>query len=519
MVAEACQVYASAWTILLQPPVTFGTTSDPHRPQRRLMNSAQARPHPLTTCLFAVGAALALTFVPKPAWIIGALALLMTAIWIASQQRHASSQPHRAIGWLCTAIVATFHLLWVYAATSFGVLLAWTPDRLSLIVVIALACGWLLTAQRPLSRVKIPMVVPLGAWIALILSGWLREENLLRCDDFLALQAPVELILPSHPELSSCRPGEVRPAGRFPRTIWQGPDDRIIFTTQGTPIAGGIDGSVCQADLGSSARPQCVGRPSSKSQGIIDLEAEQRLLVLQWGILTPDGRSGSVAMEIPREGDLTVLAEHWFPEMFGDGFYSPQLSTLSLFSDRNTETGYLFPVHWPDLARQPAIPMPIIMPAEIHVDSERGEGIVCGTPMGAAIVPGQLPLRGFGTSAAGPIERVSLSWGCDWDPASRKAFIAVPNFGLLDRVDFDSGAVEKRWFIGPGARSVAYDARRRRIYLTDFLRGYVVAFDERSETVVNRWFVGRFSRWVRLTRDGAALLATSNLGIVRIPLD
>jgi hypothetical protein len=45
-----------------------------------------------------------------------------------------------------------------------------------------------------------------------------------------------------------------------------------------------------------------------------------------------------------------------------------------------------------------------------------------------------------------------------------------------------------------------------------------VAFDELSGREVGRWFVGRFSRWVRLTPDRSALLATGNLGIVRIPL-
>jgi hypothetical protein len=68
-------------------------------------------------------------------------------------------------------------------------------------------------------------------------------------------------------------------------------------------------------------------------------------------------------------------------------------------------------------------------------------------------------------------------------------------------------------------RSVAYDRARRRVYFTDFLRGNVVALDEPSGGIVGRWFVGRFSRWVQLTHDGRALLATSNLGIIRISLD
>jgi DNA-binding beta-propeller fold protein YncE len=114
---------------------------------------------------------------------------------------------------------------------------------------------------------------------------------------------------------------------------------------------------------------------------------------------------------------------------------------------------------------------------------------------------------------------VSITWGCDWDPATRKVYTTIPNLGLLDRIDYDTGQVEKRWIIGPGMRSVAYDQVRHRVYFTDFLRGYVLAFDEQSERIVDRWFVGRFSRWVRLTRDGHALLATGNLGIVLILLD
>jgi hypothetical protein len=33
--------------------------------------------------------------------------------------------------------------------------------------------------------VWVPPALPLGIWIALVLSGWVREENWVRCDDFL----------------------------------------------------------------------------------------------------------------------------------------------------------------------------------------------------------------------------------------------------------------------------------------------------------------------------------------------
>jgi hypothetical protein len=65
---------------------------------------------------------------------------------------------------------------------------------------------------------------------------------------------------------------------------------------------------------------------------------------------------------------------------------------------------------------------------------------------------------------------------------------------------------------------VAFDAARRRLYVANFLRGDVVSFDVDSGRRVQEWFVGRFSRWVALSRDRNSLFATSNLGVVRIAL-
>jgi hypothetical protein len=173
----------------------------------------------------------------------------------------------------------------------------------------------------------------------------------------------------------------------------------------------------------------------------------------------------------------------------------------------------------PDFERLPTLPPGLYTPGELRYDQAVGEGVSCGGPAGAAIQGNPFGYRYFADGDASLLERVSLTWGCDWDPATRKVYVGVPNLGLLDRIDYDTGRVEKRWFVGFGMRSVAYDPARKRVYLTDFLRGEVVAFDERTERVVARWFVGRFSRWVQLTRDATALLATGNLGVVRIPLD
>jgi hypothetical protein len=71
----------------------------------------------------------------------------------------------------------------------------------------------------------------------------------------------------------------------------------------------------------------------------------------------------------------------------------------------------------------------------------------------------------------------------------------VPNLGCSTASTYETGRVERRWFVGLGRRSVAYDRARRRVYFTDFLRGEILAFDERSEQITDRWFVGHFSRW------------------------
>jgi hypothetical protein len=186
-----------------------------------------------------------------------------------------------------------------------------------------------------------------------------------------------------------------------------------------------------------------------------------------------------------------------------------------MFSDRRDQ---IYRAVLPDF--EPAAPIPIAFaPGELHYDPGAGEGVACGSPGGAALRGEPFALRPFAGEDSSWCEKVSLTWGCDWDQPARKVYMTVPNLGLLERIDYDSGRVEKRWYVGPGMRSVAYDRQRRRVYFTDFLRGEVIAFDERSEQIVHRWFVGRFSRWVRLTPDGRALLATGNLGIVRIPLD
>ena len=469
--------------------------------------------------MFAIGSTMAMSFLHSSyEWSgVGLVAALCSLCWIGSALHAGGSQAQRWIGRACWLFLIGCYALWAYLAVAFGVLLTWTVPGWMALSIAAIAVAAAATATRRRNRLHVPLVLPLGLWIAAVLAGWLREEVRVRCDDYFALQPPVQLVIATPPDLSSCRPGEVRMNGRFPRTIWQAPDgQRVVFTTQGLDTTGGLDGSVCEARLDGGSAPRCVGPPYNKSQGLIDLPERGRLLVVQWGIETPAGSLGSAIFELPRDEPISIVAEHWFDEMLAEGFYEPRNSTLYLFSDRMNG---IHRIKLPSFERVPTLPSDLSIPGELRYNRETGEGVLCGHGIGAAIRGDPFTVRRFVDESSSPVDWFTESWGCDWDEAARKVYSTVPNLGLLDRIDYNTGRVEKRWFVGLGARSVAYDLGRRRVYMTDFLRGEVIAFDERSERVVERWFVGRFSRWVRLTHDGRALLATGNLGIVRISLD
>jgi hypothetical protein len=480
-------------------------------------------PHGVSIVAFGLGAGLATSFTLSE-WeftLVGfakllSLSALCTALWIGTGLTTMTSPAARWTGRLCWIGLAGFYALWGYLALSFGVLLAWTVPAWAFAAVALLGAMSMSTVAHRPGGLHVPVALPLGVWIAIVLGGWLREEPLLRCDDRLGLRPPVVLLIPN-PQLAGCSAGATTRSGRFPRTTWETPDGgRLIFTTQGSPAGSGIDGAVCAASLDGSGGLQCVGEPQNKSQGLIDLPEYDRLLVMQWGIETPTGSRGAVIMALPRQGPLRVLSRHWFDDLMADGFYEPRNHTLYMISDR---LNGIHRARVPGLERLPTLDVDLPTVGELRYDRELGEGVACGAGIGAAVHGDPWSARKFRDAATSPIDKLSISWGCDWDPVSRKVYSTVPNLGLLDRIDYDSGRVEKRWFVGFGMRSVAYDRARRRVYFTDFLRGEVLAFDETTERIVDRWFVGRFSRWVTLTRDGRALLATGNLGIVRIPLD
>jgi len=448
--------------------------------------------------------------------VVGAVAVACTGVRSASKLRGRTGIAGW-IGLICSLATFAMYVLWLFLAVAFGMMLGWTVP-VWLCWVLALSTAWIVLAGvLPGMHTRLPLILPVGIWIAVCLSGWLREEAVIRCDDMLSLDPALELIVPTRRELGSCRPGESLPAGRYPRTIWQADDgDRIVFTTQGNPVPGGFDGSVCEAFLQSNARLRCVGPDVGKSHGLIAIPEIDRMIAIQYGLPTPSGPRGGLVMELPLSAELEVLEKHWFDDDVAQGFHEPSNHTLFLFTDSMRQ---VYRVSIPTFESMPALPVRGLCPSEMHYDVERAVGVACQGMTGAELRGEPFGVRYFADTPHSILDRIpSATWGCNWDPVAKKVFTTLPNLGLLVRIDFETGRIEKRWPIGFGMRSVEYDRNRRRVYVGDFLRGRVIAFDEQTERIVERWFVGRFTRWVRLTPDMKGLLVSSNLGVVRIPL-
>jgi hypothetical protein len=189
----------------------------------------------------------------------------------------------------------------------------------------------------------------------------------------------------------------------------------------------------------------------------------------------------------------------------------------------------MIPFALPTLTREPEIPVQMNVPGAVRYDPQRGEGVVCAAGGPGFRVGGQrfmalaarrgppAHLRALGADAA--LTWFAMTWGCEFDPVRRRAYVNLPNLGLLAALDYDSGALLRTSFVGFGMRMATLDPLRRRLYLTNFLAGYVAAVDEATGRVLRRWQVGRFPRFSTLSRDGSQLLVGTNLGIVAIRLD
>jgi len=478
--------------------------------------------------LYFVGAAVALAGIipPSSVVVIAVAAAVVTALHLAAYTHGAGAM--RVLRWIARPILCALYAGWAYLAIVFGWLLGWSVPWSIRIVLLLLAALAIISARRPIGGVKVPILLPLGIWITLCLLGWKREDGVIRCDDyarFLSDRAAT-LMIPTTEALASCAPGKVLRLERYPRRIWEAPDSsRFLVTTQpgynylehGEPVPDPLDGGVCEFGADGSHRG-CV-KAAYKTQAIWDAERLDRVFAVGW-----NGMDGGL-FAFPRTGALRVVAEVRTPGNGGDGYYDPDADEIGLLDETAAP---LTRYRASDFSPLPTLRAPFA-PGEIHYNPSRHEGIFCfssgplaralGTPsayLSAAFSGHPFSYRLLG--AASPWAYAAAVWGCDFDPDKRVAWIAIASLPVIAVVDYDTGRVIDTWWAEAGLRSAVFDAARRRLYVCNFLRGDVIAFDVDSGRKLQEWFVGRFTRYVGISRDRNALFATSNLGVVRIPL-
>ena len=428
---------------------------------------------------------------------------------------------------LAVGALLSLYAIWAYLAVVFGWLLAWTVSLVVAGAILFIAAVAFIGLWRPIGGMRIPVLFPVGVWITACLLGWVREDGLIRCADYSRFQsdASATLVIPTTRALSGCAPGQILRVERYPRRVWEAPDgSRYLVTTQrgintsvGTPVPDPIEDSICEFAADGSRRT-CVGE--YKTQVIFDSERLDRVFV--------GGFSGwqGILYALPRSDSLRLLREVRTGGGTGEGYYDPDADEIGLLAD---ECSGLTRFRASDLSPLPPVPAPFC-PGETHYDATRHEGIFCFAPVGplgplllgtgdylsVAFHGSPFSYRLLGASHVWRYG--ALVWGCDFDPARRVAWIMIANLGVIAVTDYDTGQVIDTWLAEPGLRSAVFDASRSRLYMSNFLRGDVIAIDVDSGREVGRWFVGRFARYVGLTRDRNSLLATSNLGVVRIPL-
>ena len=478
----------------------------------------------LSLVLFAIGAGLACMFLLSSsvavftALVAGLCAL--AAVCILPHRRTTARMAARAF-------LAAAHVGWIAQAAALAVMLSWTVSPWmwaadGVLGALAVATAFV---RRPLLR--LPTAVPIGLAIAALLAGWEREDGAIRCDDYLLVHAsPAAVVVPTTPDLERCQPGQHMRIGRYPRRFWEYPGgDRYLVPTQRGRSPAAVDGSgaewfggaVCEVRAGSDAQPSCFG--DAKGQGIVESAMRDRLYV------TTFAAGNGWVYAVPREGPLRPIAETHVPAATATLYVDDAADTIGLFADDGEHVSRL---RASDLAPLDSAPGPFAAD-EVHYDQRLHEGIICfaagpvrtldGEAFSAVAFKGApFVARPLAPSSRHPSSWAAMTWGCDWDPVGRRAYVAIADLGVLEVIQYDSGDVLDRSFVGFGIRTVAFDRARRRVYAGVFLSGEVLAIDADTGRITDRWFAGRFIRYVALSRDGAALLVASNLGIVRIPL-
>jgi hypothetical protein len=436
----------------------------------------------------------------------------------------ARAAPLRIAGRIAIAALVLVHAFWVYEFFAFGWLLGWTTPLWMRAVSGALAAAALASRWPAWRGPRAPLALPVCLFTAGALSGWAREEARVRCADYRRVvgQRGVEVLAASADGLGTCSEGSFA-LTRTPRLIWEDAESqRYVFTTQvaradrdpNLLTGGPISGSICEIPF-AGGTPHCVGA-MPKSHGLIPAPELDRLFVAAWG------KRGAL-YELPLHDRLEILPTLDLDEKVVSGWFDAPSGTLGVYCD---EARWMHVIDARSLVEVERRPSPLL-PDAIRWNAAAREGVACfasgplfplqGKPYAAVAVsatPWQERRLGGGAWSW-----LALSWGCDWDRERGDVHAAIPTLGVVATLGFRDGEVKDFTWTGLGYRGVGFDARRRRVYVSNFLRGDLIALDADGGGIVRRWYVGAFVRGLLVAHDSRYLLAASNVGVVRIDLE
>lgn len=401
-----------------------------------------------------------------------------------------------------------------YATLCFGLVLWWAiHPALATAAVLALGLA-LATAIRPWKGVRVSLSLGAGLCIVGCLLGWSTEHQQIRCDDFAALtrQQDVTIAAPSVDLVAACADGGVVSLGRFPRKVGESPSGERLFVTTDRVAAplpsDSFDGAACNISLTSGA-VSCV--LSGSSHGFAPAVDRGRIYVSNHDQIGEIVALDEETLAIEARAEVRQAANAW---------YDAEAGEVGVFTDDRDA----FVHDAADLTRL-ADHSAEAQPDRLYYDSASDEGLLCFASgpirsldgegfMALAFATSPFRERALGSSL---LSRLSFSWGCGWDPITRRVYAGVTTLGLLVELDYDTGEIVGYTWVGPGTRPIQVDRERGLIYVGYFIDGRIVAL-RMDGSVAHRWFAGRFVRDIQMARDGQRLWVTSNMGVVEIRL-
>jgi hypothetical protein len=421
--------------------------------------------------------------------------------------------------------LAAAYSAWLGAAMFSWWLPGWARMLRVLLSAVVLICAF---APGP-GSVVVPSMLLLASAVVPMQLALVLADGTIRCDDVAQVRAQpgVSIFLPSTLDELTCAPGDVIRVSRYPRHVWEAPDgSHFVVSTQdsghhpqGRLVSSRLTGAVCELWSDTRRAPRCLG--DGRASAIAELPGN-RLAFGEWTGHDHDGKVVVVAVD----AFTKPIAERSFLKPSSEVIYDDRSHTLLVGFDQGGGIEFLDPSNLQTV--RPPVALPIVGGSEFY-DGTRGEGVVCGI----SLQPGDGPrflavaftgvpfeIRPIGPAAERPWVFFAVGWGCAWDRASNIVYSVSGTLGEAAAISYvDGHFLPGEAYVGPGYREAAFDPVRHHLYLATWGSGDVVALDVSTWQIVGHWSVGRWVRQVKLTRDGHALLATSNLGVVRVALD